>query len=227
MTASADGRAGKSSRRRFLWADEIDAHSLLRDRDGVLWMGTLDQGLVHLHHGRTDTFGLADGLTGKSVTALFEDREGNVWVATGEGLDRFRDLAAATILVRQGLSGGSVGGVVAGRDGSIWLGTNDGLNRWNNGRMTVYRTPNVGGARHAAGLAGQAVREIDDSGLPDNSIESFLEDGRGRMWVSTPRGVAYQENGRFVPVGSVPSTMVHAIAEDGSGNVRSTISVWV
>src|SRR5262249_53663395 len=30
--------------------------------------------------------------------------------------------------------------------------------------------------------------------------------------------VAYLENGRFLPVGSVPSTMVHSIAEMGSGN---------
>ena len=35
---------------------------------------------------------------------LFEDREGTIWVATNNGLDRFRDFAIATFSVNQGLS---------------------------------------------------------------------------------------------------------------------------
>jgi signal transduction histidine kinase/ligand-binding sensor domain-containing protein len=203
-------------------AAQTGIHRMLLDRDGGMWIGTIDQGLVHLHQGRTDVFGTADGLSGYRVEALFEDREGDVWAATEEGLDRFHDLAAATISIRQGLPGGSPGGIVASQDGSIWLGTNNGLEQWNNGRLTVYRRPSGGGAERATGFATRpAVREIDDSGLPDNLIESLFEDHRGRIWVSTRRGVGYLENGRFVPVGSVLTTMVHAIAEEGSG------SVWI
>ena len=33
------------------------------------------------------------GLSGDVIFSLFEDREGNVWVATNGGLDRFRELA--------------------------------------------------------------------------------------------------------------------------------------
>ncbi len=55
---------------------------LLRDRDGGLWIGTLDRGLVHVHQGRTDVYTQANGLSGDFVTRLFEDREGNIWVAT-------------------------------------------------------------------------------------------------------------------------------------------------
>ena len=58
-------------------------HRLLRDRDGGLWIGALvDRGLLHIHNGRTDRFTQAEGLSGRSVTSLFEDREGNIWVAT-------------------------------------------------------------------------------------------------------------------------------------------------
>ena len=39
-----------------------------------------------------------------SVSALLEDREGSIWVATVDGLDRFRDFAIPTISVQQGLS---------------------------------------------------------------------------------------------------------------------------
>ena len=199
------------------FAGTINAHRLLRDREGSLWIGTAAQGLAHVHQGRTDTFGPVDGLSGNHVQDLFEDREGNVWAATVDGLDRFRDLAVPSFSVRQGLA--SPGAVVAARDGSLWFGSSDGVSRWSNGRMTVYRMPK-GGAGRAAEFATQpAVREVSDSALPDNIIESLGEDDRGRIWVSTVRGVAYFENGRFMPAGSVSATMVHNITEAGSGNI--------
>ena len=139
---------------------------LLRDRDGGLWIGTVNLGLLHAHQGRTDLFTRADGLSGEGVLRLFEDREGNVWVATNGGLDRFRNFAVATISVKQGLSSDNVGSVLAARDGSVWLGTGDGLNRWNDGQITIYRKGN---------------------GLPDNAVESLFQDDRGRIWVSTRR----------------------------------------
>ena len=60
----------------------VDSNKLLRDRDGGLWIGTHQRGLVHIHNGRTDVFTKADGLSGDISCSLFEDREGNIWVAT-------------------------------------------------------------------------------------------------------------------------------------------------
>ena len=143
-----------------------------------------DRGLLHVHQGRTDLFAQSDGLSGDFISALFEDREGNIWVATVDGLDRFRDFAVPTISVKQGLSNARVMSVLAARDGSVWLGTHDGLNRWKDGQITIYRKRS--------------------SGLPDDAVESLFQDDRGRIWVSTRRGVAYFENGRFIPVSAVP-----------------------
>ena len=69
-----------------------------------LWIGTRGKGLVHIHRGRTDVFARSDGLSSELVASLFEDREGNIWVATVDGLDRFRELAVPTLSVKQGLS---------------------------------------------------------------------------------------------------------------------------
>ena len=171
---------------------------LLRDRNGGLWIGTLDRGLVHVHQGRTDVFAQSDGLSGDFVTSLFEDREGNIWIATIDGLDRFRDFAVATISAKQGLSSAQVGSVLATRDGSLWFGTGDGLNRWNNGQITVYRK---------------------GSGLPDDAIDSLFQSDHERIWVSTHDGVAQLEDGRFIPVGGVPSGFVYSIAGDSAGNL--------
>jgi signal transduction histidine kinase/ligand-binding sensor domain-containing protein len=199
---------------------------MLRDRDGSLWIGTKDVGIVHEHEGRVDVFGEPDGLSGNFIEKLFEDREGNVWVSTLDGLDRFCDFAVPTISVRQGLSNPVVESVLSARDGSVWLGTVDGLDRWHNGQITIYRK---GGARvTSSGTKRQqdrskpgvfeAARQITDDGLPDNAIESLFQDDLGQIWASTFHGVAYLKNGRFITVSGVPGA-VHSIAEDRSGNV--------
>ena len=171
---------------------------LLRDRNGGLWIGT-QEGLLHTHRGRTDLFTRSDGLSGDFIDNLFQDREGNIWVATRDGLDRFRDFAVPTISVAQGLSNTTAVSVLAGRDGSVWLGTNDGLNRWNDGRVTVYRK--------------------GSSGLPDDGVGSLFQDDHERIWVTTVRGVAYFEDGRFISATAVPGGFVHAIAGDSLGNL--------
>ena len=76
------------NRNRLLADHEVNANKLLRDRDGGLWIGTVDRGLIHLRDGRADLFRRSDGLSGDVILSLFEDREGNVWVASTGGLDR-------------------------------------------------------------------------------------------------------------------------------------------
>ena len=70
---------------------------LLIDSHDALWIGTTDEGLYRLYHGRADHFDSHSGLSGDFVVALDEDREGSLWVGTSEGLDQFRDLAVQTL----------------------------------------------------------------------------------------------------------------------------------
>ena len=207
---------------------QFQPHRLLRDHDGGLWIGALvDSGLLHIHEGRTDRFSQAEGLLAPSVKALFEDRERNIWVATAEGLERFRDFAIPTFSDEQGFSSRGILSVLTARDGSLWLGTSEGLNRWNKGHITVYRArgSGVGGGPPVSRLTGGrgaessgTVREIPDSGLPGKA-ESLFQDGRGQLWVGTQNGVAFLESDRFVSVASVPYGIVFAFAEASSGNV--------
>src|SRR5262245_11294943 len=158
------------------------AYRLLRDRDGGLWVGTLGRGLVHMPQERSDLFTQSDGLSGNSINALYEDREGDVWVATNGGLDRFREVAVTAFSTKQGLSDQRASSVLAARDRSVWIGTADGLNRWKDGRMTVYRTRD---------------------GLPHDTVGTLFEDSTGRIVASTLRGLAAFADGKFVPFSSV------------------------
>jgi ligand-binding sensor domain-containing protein/signal transduction histidine kinase len=195
-------------------------HRLLRDRNGGLWIGaSSDRGLLHMHQGKADLFTTANGLSGESVTAIFEDREGSIWVATADGVDRFREFAITTIAVQQGLSSQGVGSILAAGDGSIWVGTSEGLNRWHRGEITVYRTRPQRGVRSQSAPSPGTVREITDSGLPGRTAEAIFEDHRGQIWVGTQSGVAFLKSGRFSPVSSVPYGVVHSIAGDNAGNL--------
>jgi signal transduction histidine kinase/ligand-binding sensor domain-containing protein len=189
---------------------QFDAQRLLRDRDGGLWIGTIDRGIVHIHDGRTDVFGPSSGFSGGAVQGLFEDRESNVWVATTDGLDRFRDLAVATYNLNEGLLNSGVMSTLADKDGSIWLGTLGGLNKWSRGQILVYRH--------------QSAQSASVTGKPDGKINKsvpypMLQDSRGRVWIMTLRELGYIENDRFTTARAVPSRVVLSVAEDNTGNL--------
>jgi signal transduction histidine kinase/ligand-binding sensor domain-containing protein len=182
--------------------------SMLRDRDGGLWVAPAGRGIVHIDQGRTDVFSQFDGLSSNDIYALFEDREGNIWAATINGLDRFRELPVVTYSRDQGLSDIPWGGVLAARDGSIWVATLDGLDRLNQGQVTTY-------GRHRAR---SGVRQIAGSGLPNGGVGSLFEDFRGRIWVSTLTGVGYLEHDRFIR-STAPGGLVSSLTEDSSRNL--------
>ena len=171
---------------------------LVRDRDGGLWIGTRQQGLIHVHEGRMDTFGRSDGLSGESVATMFEDREGNIWVSTLDGLDRFRALPAATLTRAQGLAASTVASVLVGDSGDLWINSLSGLNRWEGGKVGEYTD------RDGPKRAG-----------------SMFEDSRGRLWIGALDALGYFESDRFVRVaGSLGRlTLVDSFAEDGAGNI--------
>jgi len=196
------------------------AGRLLRDRDGGLWIGTLDRGVLHVHEGRTDVYSQANGLSGNFVTRLFEDREGNIWVATRNGLDRFRDLSVKTISANDALPSAAPWSVLAAHDGSVWLGSFDGLSRWQAGHVTTYRSRRNGGANEERRSREEGKgRAIFDSGLPSDGVDALFENDGGRLWVSTRQGIAYFDNGRFHSVTELPEGRMSSFAQDHDGNL--------
>lgn len=180
----------------------FQAKRILRDHDGGLWIGSWNQGLLHIHQGRIEEFAQSQGLSGNSVTALLEDREGNIWTTTLNGLDRFRTLSVVTLTQSQGLSGNLILSVLASTDGGVWLSTGGGLNRWKNGRTETYR---IG-----------AIKQGVKAGEVPNSL---FQDNNGRLWVSTPNGLGYFDNGRFVALNALPGGAVLSMAQDRAGNL--------
>ena len=80
----------------------VGSPGILFDHSGALWIITLGDGLRRspapdLLRGRIEQFSAAvepftakDGLSDDYTRSILEDREGNIWVGTNNGLDRFR-----------------------------------------------------------------------------------------------------------------------------------------
>ena len=81
---------------------QVGSEGILFDNDGALWITSVGDGLrrspdPELLRGRikkfdtaVDLFAAKDGLSDDFIHTILRDREGNIWVGTNNGLDRFR-----------------------------------------------------------------------------------------------------------------------------------------
>lgn len=176
------------------WAKDLVYIKAMQDRDGAVWLGAADAGLIRLFKGRVDAFTASDGLSGNHILDLFEDHEGNVWVATSRGLDQFRSVAVARHANANGLTGRGRS-LLAAHDGSLWAGTTTGVFQLDAARQRwELRWPRMGG---------------------------LFEDSRGTLWSASPSAAGLQSlsKGRIGTAPGVPPGPVEAVTEDAMGNL--------
>ncbi|MET0247799.1 MAG: triple tyrosine motif-containing protein, partial [Sphingomonas sp.] len=107
------------------------------DRDGNLW-GMNGAGIFRMRAPgiwpsrpsakRVERFGAEDGLSSDLSRSVLEDREGNIWIGTSLGLDRFRP---ANVVVSSGIGPEGTWGyaLLGARNGDIYVGASDGVYR--------------------------------------------------------------------------------------------------
>jgi signal transduction histidine kinase/ligand-binding sensor domain-containing protein len=178
--------------------EELEVTALFVDRENALWVGTENQGICRIHDGKAEHFRGADGLSGDTVTGFYEDREGDLWVATTEGIDSFRDIAVLTYSTREGLSSSAANTVLAARDGTVWIG--------NGSSLDSIRGDQVDSVRLRAG----------------QRVTSLFEDHSGQLWVGIDDALYIYKEGRFEEITGAkegPLGPVIALAEDRERNI--------
>jgi PAS domain S-box-containing protein len=209
----------------------VGSGGILFDNDGALWITTVGDGLrrapaPELLKGKIKEFSTAvesftakDGLGDDYVRKIFRDREGNIWVGTNSGLDRFRK----TNLVPLILPFRPQFAVFAPGDaGDAWVENPGYMARVHGGsadRSQPIPSQALSAYRDPAGtiwwLCLDAVYR-DDAGsytrlaLPPSFPKPYVqtgiaatEDGSGTLWLAALReGLFYRKKGGWQPLES-------------------------
>jgi ligand-binding sensor domain-containing protein/signal transduction histidine kinase len=146
---------------------ENSVFSLLTGKDGRLWIGTEDGGLVEMRNGVFRAYTAADGLTGNSVRSIFEDHTGALWVATDEGLFRLAGERFQRIDNRPEMPANAFHGIAEDDSGRVW----------------------AGGARLYAIQHGHAREYALNGTDSQNRVKSILKTEDGSIWVGTVSGL--------------------------------------
>lgn len=159
--------------------------SIIRDRDGNLWVGTFGGGIdvllpsasgfEHYQADPTDPSSLSHDF----VSDLFEDDSGVMWVGThGGGLNKvvrpapFFETVGENPASRFSLSSPNVRSILEDRSGTVWVGTDKGLNRIDSNGTRVFRDQPSGPHR-----------------LEADAVHALLEEGSGLLWIATQAGL--------------------------------------
>jgi len=198
----ADGRPAS-----LHFISKLFASFIAFDSSGGFWAASMSGGLAHAANWRAllgsngdavlaaDTMTSKDGLKSDGIWSIRGDSAGNVWVATGSGLERFRATAFTPVKLPR-IDWGAA--IEADPDGTMWAGNFDGpLMHISRGRLLD-------------------VPEI-------MQVRAMRHDAEGRIWVAGKFGIWRKDaGGKFVRVEVPRSASIpqfRDIAEDDSGTI--------
>ncbi|HUA19395.1 MAG TPA: two-component regulator propeller domain-containing protein [Bryobacteraceae bacterium] len=225
----------------------FQALALVADRDRNVWVGTDSRGLLRLNSHGVERLDLADGGSPRAVTALFEDREGSLWIGHDDGIARLRDSAFETYSLPEGLPTDGSNPVFVDSDNRMWFPPVAGGLWWvkdgRHGRVTadglsqdvVYSITGGKGevwvGRQHGGLtelrldheAIHARTYTQADGLPQDSIYSVYLSRDGTVWAGTlSAGVSRLRDGKFTNftvANGLASNTVVSILEGSDGSM--------
>ncbi len=196
-------------------ADPVMFTSLLEDRDGTMWFGTQNHGILKFDRDRrrflryTSKPSEPHSLSDRRVNVLYQDREGIIWAGLHQSEPNYflpRPPSFQGIQV-PGQQSTLVSAILRDRSGLVWLGLDRGMKTLNRDAWTYRDVPSLAADETTSimesepgvfwiGTAGQGLRRLDQ------------RTGQVRTFRHEPRRAA-----------SLPSDFVEQIRIDGRGAV--------
>jgi|GEM_PF-1111477 len=107
----------------------------------------------------------SEGLSDNSITKLFQDRDGFLWIGTDNGLNRYDGHHIRSWHVKDGLGGEHVTDILQDRDGTIWVAAHEGgLTRFNaKGEVTAAFRPDLTAVNAIANVRITCLFDLNDS----------------------------------------------------------------
>ena len=163
---------------------QIGVQSLCEDRDGRLWVGSVNHGLFFFESGKifdtqeTLNFSVVKDNDLASVHDIHQDKNGVLWFASNTGLYSYDGAKLNRLTTADGLPGDNVKVILEARDGkTLWIATYGGLAELRDGKINAW---------------------TEQNGLTGNHIRSLFEDERGTLWIGTyDSGLSRFAGGKF------------------------------
>ena len=203
-------------------ADAVGGTRILFDRKGDLWGDTWTDGVFEIdphsvsarktttsQQGAVHAFKAQNGLTSDQTHALFEDREGDIWIGAELGLDMLRP---AAVVVDGTIPPNSPHGyrMAAADDGTVYIADSDRLYRIDpggrpKGVLPIHWPPGslCAASPHAVWLTlRETMLHVGDDGArtypkpPEANTYGCAEDREGRLWMAAlEKGLYWRQRG--------------------------------
>jgi signal transduction histidine kinase/ligand-binding sensor domain-containing protein len=205
---------------------------------GQAWMVCAGQVALRWNGHALGRATLLPGLT--DVSFVIGPSDGSVWMARREKVVRQGvDGESAPVLAQEELRGTRI--LYEGRAGTIWIVAANGVARWRAGQVRVVRLPEADRPVEPSnvvedaegslwiGTKGEGLRRLHDdridtigvgAGVPTGWIVQPIEDGRGRLWVSSAIGIFWVKKSELVEVTEGRRARVQVNLYDGNDGVQ-------
>jgi signal transduction histidine kinase/streptogramin lyase len=197
------------------WGDHEDfAFCSMQDREGNLWFGLEQGGLVCLTSKRLSVVNRRQGLPSDMIRSLWPANEGRgVWAGTDDGLALVGPDLRSIQTWREagGEPFGKLKAVVQRPDGSVWFGVDHDQWVFRDGTFTRHHYPR---------LPSDHAFDDNDTGL--NKVRCFLPARDGSLWMAVARGLHRITKGDdrwFTTTNGLGADDVRALLETRDGTV--------
>jgi ligand-binding sensor domain-containing protein/signal transduction histidine kinase len=152
-----------------------------------LWIATLGGLSVLDRRGNIKTYTRKDGLSGNTITALFADTQGNLWIGTrGNGLS-VRTADGRFLAIHRDDLPATIDSIIGDTRGALWLGSSHGILRVRLYEMIACASsPSCTLHINRYGTSdGMPTEEVSAMGHP-----AVWKTAEGTLWFATRKGVA-------------------------------------
>jgi len=199
------------------YEEEPLARELFEDSHGRLWIREFEHGVWLLDHNTFKHYTTDNNLVHDVLNTLFEDRFGNIWMATRGGVSKYGRVIFEIYDTDTGLPSNTVQSVYYDSVGRIWLGTDTYLQYLQGDRIVSFGEEDgfitgeaplcfAEGENHHIYIGTDFEllrfngRSIEKAGLKA-TINSMLYTGEGMLWCATDSGIHIMEDGQFRVLG--------------------------
>jgi ligand-binding sensor domain-containing protein len=181
--------------------------SILEDRNGNFWFGTIGSGVYYYDGKSFKNFTTRQGLLNNEVTCIFEDKKGDIWFGVSGGASCYNgksfrnyiindnsmneDWVGKTFPDRQPYE---VNSIIEDKKGKFWFATR--------GSTFVFD--------------GKTFTVFTHEGKPFENVRTIIEDKKGNIWLSGSDGLWCYNGSIF---SNFNQHFVGYIIEDKKGNI--------